>query len=300
VATRMLELKVGAAVLIASLILVFGVMWFQGFRFGEETLQYNVVFHQVGRLTEDDLVTVGGVRAGKVTRVQLRDTDILVKIAVNRSVRLREDCQVHIANVGIMGERFINIIQGESDKIVQEGAYLQGFYDEGLSEIMGATGTMLKDMTEITDSFNDLIKLLREDERLKETGDRLIRLTARVDSIVTVVAPDLTQSMRDVREISGDLKDLLEENAEPVREGVVSFKEATAAFERAGLRVDTLTTRLSALTDALEDDNSNLGRLLKDGDLVADIEETVRDLDDLLADMQANPKKYFRFSVIDL
>lgn len=293
----MLELKVGAAVLLASLILIFGVMWFQGFKFGEETAVYNVLFPQVGRLTKGDVVTMAGVKAGKVLKVELRDKDVLVVLAIDRQIRLRKDCEVRVSNVGIMGERFINIVQGKGEEVFQEGAYLPGIYDEGLTEIMGAAGAMLQDMAEITATFEELFDILQEDEALRTTIQRLAKLTVRTDSLLAAVGPEVKRAAGDFAQLGNDLKEVLRENREPLREGVTSFQEATAAFQRAGSKIDTLAARISVLADAIESEEGTLGRLIHDDTLIQDLEETLRDLNDIVEDVKADPKKYFKFSI---
>jgi phospholipid/cholesterol/gamma-HCH transport system substrate-binding protein len=98
----------------------------------------------------------------------------------------------------------------------------------------------------------------------------------------------------------GELEVILDNTAsasEDVKLALQDFREVVgvaranqASFERLILGADTLMTRLSEGT-------GTLGMLMADSALYHEATLTVIQLRELLADIQANPRKYFKFSV---
>lgn len=112
-AARSLEIKVGMFVLLASLILILGVMWLQRFKLVEKKYDFYVRFPEVGGLTEDDPIMINGVEKGRVEGVYLRESGVLVDMGVNAEVRFPKDSRITLRSIGIMGERFVSIRSGQ-------------------------------------------------------------------------------------------------------------------------------------------------------------------------------------------
>ena len=123
---RRLELRVGFTIFLAILVLTVGLMWFQGFKIGRTTWDLHAVFPMVGGIDPGDVVNVNGVERGEVKRVELRDRDVLVTMKLRDVDGIPDDSRVVLQTVGIMGERVVSIILGESDVHVEPGAVLQG------------------------------------------------------------------------------------------------------------------------------------------------------------------------------
>ena len=109
-----LELRVGLTIFIAALILVVGIMWFQGFKFADRTYEIHAIFPMVGGIDPGDEVNVNGVEKGEVRRVALRDKDVVITMRISADVKIPEDSEVLLQTIGIMGERIVSIVLGES------------------------------------------------------------------------------------------------------------------------------------------------------------------------------------------
>jgi phospholipid/cholesterol/gamma-HCH transport system substrate-binding protein len=119
---------------------------------------------------------------------------------------------------------------------------------------------------------------------LADAARRLQASLARVDEATE--QGELEVILDNTASASEDVKLALQDFREVV--GVARANQAS--FERFILGADTLMTRLSEGT-------GTLGMLMADSALYHEATLTVIQLRELLADIQANPRKYFKFSV---
>jgi phospholipid/cholesterol/gamma-HCH transport system substrate-binding protein len=62
-------------------------------------------------------------------------------------------------------------------------------------------------------------------------------------------------------------------------------------------RLESASSRLDSLMTKAQSDKGTMGKLLNDKTLYEDMKRTVADVDDLVKDVKANPKKYFSLIV---
>ena len=75
-------------------------------------------FPLVGGLKSGSTVEIAGVEIGRVSGIQLADYQARVVMSINHDVKLQEDAIVSIKTRGLIGEKFIRISPGGSDKII--------------------------------------------------------------------------------------------------------------------------------------------------------------------------------------
>src|SRR4030066_444528 len=129
---RTVEIRVGLTVLIAIVILILGVMWLKDYRYNVSRYQVKAIFPSVGILGPGDPVTVSGGEKGRVAKVELYQGDVLVIFNLTEDVQLKEDAKFRLANVGLMGERVIDIQTGYSDKPLDLTQVHKGSYEPGM------------------------------------------------------------------------------------------------------------------------------------------------------------------------
>jgi phospholipid/cholesterol/gamma-HCH transport system substrate-binding protein len=82
---------------------------------------YTVVadFPSVGGLKEGATVEIAGVEIGRVESIRLADYQARVVIRLNSDVQLQEDAIASIKTKGLIGEKFIRISPGASEKLIK-------------------------------------------------------------------------------------------------------------------------------------------------------------------------------------
>jgi len=77
-----------------------------------------VEFPSVGGLKAGSSVEIAGVEIGRVESIGLADYQARVILRIRRDVKLQEDSIASIKTKGLIGEKFVRISPGGSDKII--------------------------------------------------------------------------------------------------------------------------------------------------------------------------------------
>jgi len=84
-----------------------------------------VDFPSVGGLKAGSTVEIAGVEIGRVESIGLDNYQARVKLRVNKGVKLQEDSIASIKTKGLIGEKYVRISPGGSDKIIQPGGKIR-------------------------------------------------------------------------------------------------------------------------------------------------------------------------------
>ncbi len=82
-------------------------------------------FASVAGLKIGDPVEIAGVRVGKVESIGLVDDNARVTLRVEPQVKLQEDVIASVRARGLIGDKFILISPGASDKIISPGGKIR-------------------------------------------------------------------------------------------------------------------------------------------------------------------------------
>ena len=157
---KSLEIRVGFTVFMASLILIVGLMWFQGIKVGHGNYQINAVFPMVGGISPGDKVNLNVVEKGSVKSVQLRDRDVLLAMDISKQAKIPDDSRIVLQTVGIMGERIITVLLGTSERFLEPGATMQGVYEPGITEALAFLGGIMNELTQLTKDMQRIASTL--------------------------------------------------------------------------------------------------------------------------------------------
>jgi phospholipid/cholesterol/gamma-HCH transport system substrate-binding protein len=86
--------------------------------FGAGGYAVTVEFPSVGGLKSGSSVEIAGVEIGRVESIGLADYQARVILRLNRDVQLQEDSIASIKTKGLIGEKYVRISPGGSDKII--------------------------------------------------------------------------------------------------------------------------------------------------------------------------------------
>ncbi len=289
---RALEVRVGVTVVIASAILILGIMWFQKFKLTEKRYRFFVRFPEVGGLTPDDPINVNGVESGRVESVSLRERDVIVEMGISEGVRVPTDSWIALRSVGIMGERFVAIRSGTAKTTIQPGDTLMGNIDAGMSEVMGDAGDVLSELTETIRELRKVLAAVTEDEQLQASMKNLQVFSENLREVTVESQPRLTKAVRNFERVSTVLDSLFTKRSAALDS---SLESVSKAGQRISAAVDNMTEASEALkeiTQKLRSGEGTLGKLLIDEAFLEKLEKTVADLDDLIIDIKQHPGRY--------
>jgi phospholipid/cholesterol/gamma-HCH transport system substrate-binding protein len=78
-------------------------------------------FPSAGGLKNGSSIEIAGVEIGRVSTVQLANYQARVVLSIRNDVKLTEDSIVSIKTRGLIGEKFVQISPGGSDRMIKPG-----------------------------------------------------------------------------------------------------------------------------------------------------------------------------------
>ena len=296
-ASRNIEFKVGAVVLIGLILLGGSLIWLEQFQLTNDSTVIKVHFDDVGTLAIGDKVTVSGVHKGKVNKMNLTKGGVEVELVVSSEVELMQDAQIVIKNFGVMGERFVSITPGKDSVALDISQPINGQYDAGLPEVMGLMGEMV---VELHDLVGTLKKTAVSDSSLNKFSNTIHNLESVSKSLKNYVERNegkLDETADNFLKASKHLNRTLAQNSNKIDSVATRFDRVSIELEKFVGQLDTLSVSAREFAESLNNPEGTLKLLTDDRRLYDDLRKTADNIDDLISDIRANPKKYLTVKV---
>lgn len=92
---------------------------------GGKGYEVQAVFSNSGGLKVGSSVVIAGVDVGRVKRIVLDDYQALVVMSLPLDVKVQEDAIASIKTKGLIGEKYIGITPGGSEKTIEPGGRIR-------------------------------------------------------------------------------------------------------------------------------------------------------------------------------
>ena len=205
-----------------------------------------VKYETIGTLSPGNLVRVRGIAKGEIVSVELTDEAVYVRARVLADTKIPVNSEFRLVTAGLMGEREMSILTGNSDKMVAEGDTVRGLYDEGTSGISKNLSVIFKDVDDLKQSLSFFTDSLMAGE----DGKRIDRVVKKAKKIVRITKSDVRQW----KSLVDDLLDgfhAVGENAENALKQVADRGDESAAKASEVMdRVRAMMDRANALADS--------------------------------------------------
>jgi phospholipid/cholesterol/gamma-HCH transport system substrate-binding protein len=294
---RGLEIRVGAVVVLAGVLLVIGTMWFQRFQGAEKRYSFYVRFNDVGGLIGGDPIFVNGVERGKVKKVDLKANTVVVEMAMREGVVVPNDSQVSLQAVGIMGERNVTIVRGKSPHAIAEGDTINGVLLMGLGEVMGKAGDIIAEVESTLNDLREVTQALNANNKLKDGIDDFAATGKNLRTMTEQNSAHLNRTMDNLDKSTAQLTRLLDTHYADIDSSLTAFGKAGREVQNTVVHLTEISDNLKQISTNLKDGKGSAGRLLTDQTLVLRLESATASLDTLLKDMREHPGRYVKFSL---
>lgn len=122
-----LEIAVGLFMVVGFLAFVYVSLQFGEFSIFSMHKDYEIraEFTNVSGLKDGATVEIAGVGIGKVSAIKLDKRDrAMVVMRIKKTVRITDDATASIRTQGIIGDKYVKISQGGSEKYLKNGAII--------------------------------------------------------------------------------------------------------------------------------------------------------------------------------
>ena len=157
-----LELKVGSFVLLALLALSFFILSISDFSFFEKGRHMQVVFNFASGLREAAPVRLAGVEVGLVRKLQVfvdkadeGKTKVRVDVWIKENIAVPADSNMTINQLGILGEKYLEIIPGSSTDLIKDDGVVIGHDPVPIERITQRIDTLMAKLEITVDSVNN-------------------------------------------------------------------------------------------------------------------------------------------------
>jgi phospholipid/cholesterol/gamma-HCH transport system substrate-binding protein len=328
------EFLVGLVLLLSLAVIVAGALWLSEADIGRREAIYVARFRTVGGLTPGAPVTYRGVRVGRVEAIRLADQFVEADLRVFQAVDLPTSPAVIAASQSLFGEWAATIVsrdQPQDDPNVVQmlaetarsgGDRWPGATLPDVGQLTAQAGRIATDIAavaqrvqetfdsnavaELRQSIKDFGAIAGQLERFTTNQtSRLNQVTGNVertsDAVLSASAHlENTLARVDSATAAGQLQQILDnarDGAGNLRDASVDLKAFLATLHgQDSTLVHTLLAADSALS-RIQNGQGTIGLLSKDPAMYNETIETMQEMRRLLADIQANPRKYFKFSV---
>ncbi len=295
--SRRTEIQVGATVLVALGITLWGVTWLKEVSFNKKYRVWHVTFPQTGGLSTSDEVQVNGLRKGTVSDVALAGDHVLVDLALSSDIQLTSECRVAIRNVGLMGERVIGVDLHTGGKAYTARDTIPGLYEPGVEEVVGGMGATVDAITDLATQLKKMADVMDKDGSLNQTMMNFRKTSEELKLAVTENRAVLKQTLANLNAASRTAKALTTDREADLKQTLDSIERSAESMERLTSRLDSLRTTLQSTSSKIDHGTGTLGKLVNDPKLYDDARESVTQLRLLIEDIRKNPKKYVNVKV---
>lgn len=251
-----------------------------------------------GGIRKGDPVQMRGVNIGRIIGFGIGQKDVVMRLEIEGEYAIPKDSRVEVKASGLLGGMVAEVIPGTSAERARRGDKLPGTSGIGLFDKMDSLAVE-------ADKVAVKVQHLLSDETVKDLQGGASGARKSLESLQAI----LQEQRGELRKLSASLR----RSAEGL-EKVTTGPE----LDRTVKRVDRLVERLDGTLDTLDRSSKSvesilarmdrgegtLGKLSTDDTLyknaseaTANLNKATQELNKLLADFQAHPKKYINLKV---
>ena len=294
------EVLVGIFLTVAAAIALLGTLWLvRGGLSSGYPLNSRFAWGQ--NLKPGQQVLLAGVAVGAVADVKLRDDGFLdVVLRVDDDVKVPRNAVASVKPVGIFGDAAIALTpKGPSKVSYSPGDTVPvGPADTDIQAIMNRVDSIGSTVQLMTKAINaDLVAsggikdMRRSLANAAELTQAAARLSIQLNAIAAEQNRNLTATMASFRRAAGAVDSV------KIDSTMRNFQASSASLTRIAANLDSTSRHANALIAGIERGEGNAGKLLKDTLLYNDLRWLVGQVDTVLVDLKANPRKYINLSI---
>lgn len=328
------EFLVGLVVLVALAVVVAGALWLSETKLGATEALAAARFRTVGGLKVGGPVTLRGVRIGRVEAIRLApDGWVETDLKLYEGVQLPHKPAAIAASASLFGEWAVTVTSLDDPQddpnvrvmlaeATKPGKVWPGATLPDIGQLTAQASRIASDIASLTNRVgqafdsNTVLEMRQSIQDFSRVVGQLNDFTRRTTGRLDIVTGDvqnassaLAGASRDARTLMGRIDSAtsngnlqailqntrsasgsLDSTAEDLQAVMARVREHEANLVTVLEGADSVMGRLAA-------GRGTLGMLSSDSTLYRETTATIVELRKLIADIQANPRKYFKFSV---
>jgi len=303
------ETKVGILAAFAIALLIIGYNFLKGNSiFSNETTLY-AKYTRVDGLSVSKPILINGYQIGRVAKLELQpDGSIIATLSVNSKYEIPENSIARLEGTDLLGSKAIVMSLGNSKKMAEDGYTLNANVEKGLMEqvqpVQKKAELIISKMDSILSSVNSILNpnfQKNVDKSFNSIAGTLASLettSKKVDGLVGSESARIAAIFKNVEGITANLNNNNQKISDILTNiNTVTDKFAAANFKQTLDNANNAIADLQSVISGIKDGKGSLGLLLNDDKMYQNLNSASKNLDELMIDLKANPKRYVHFSV---
>lgn len=310
------EFKLGAIVLVSTVLLVVGINYLKGISLFLNQRTFFAVYEKVDGLGPSNPVILNGFKIGQVKTVGFHpngDGTLVVSFNIDQeALVIPENSTARIFSSDLFGSKAIELIMGDSPVAATVGDTLISDVEAGIAEAVRLEMAPLKKKTdeliESVDVILSNIEAVFEDDAtkglpetfasLKRTLDNLERTSFRLDNAIAANTGKINSIFSSVDSIAYTLKsntgriENIVANLDQVSDSLTKIQ-----FAETFRKADQTLADLSEVVQKINEGDGSLALLLNSDSLHQALIDTNQEVQYLVNDLYVNPWKYVHVSI---
>ena len=305
------EFKIGFIGLLTLIVLVLGINFLKGKSLFSGQRTYYAIYDNVSGMHESNYIYLNGMKVGYVSKIapmNKKNDKFLITISVDKGIEIPKDSKLTLFSNGLLGGMALRIDMGQSNNFMNAKDTLYGYIEKGMMEnvapMMGNLSSILERIDTLTATLNRTLdeqssqNIKSTFENINSISERLDNVAHNVDGLIAKEKQRLDNIVLNVESITKNLAN----NGDVINNVIERFDRITDTIEKKNIG-ETLTSvnsslqNLNLMLNKIEKGQGNIGMLLNDEGLYTNINSAAKNLDLLIQDLKAHPKKYINVSV---
>lgn len=304
------ELKAGLVMVISIVAFIVMFQFMRGNSLLSSDNTYYAQYSNVQGLRPSSEVTINGLKVGQVKEIKpvtKADGSIyfIVKLTVDDQFKFSKKSTVEVFEPGLMDGKVLRINLLPGQPLAEDGDTLptstMPSMLQGISNEVGPLSQSATKAFKTVDSLAANANRVFDDQNRQEIAALLRNLNATVQALqgtnARANALIANNDPRVQRVLGSADRALINANAAIGQYGDLARSVDTRQLNQAIASLDATAQKLNAVVTKIDAGDGSLGKLVNDQALYDNLKATSEDLNELIKDVKANPKRYVNFSV---
>lgn len=249
---------------------------------------YVLRYEQIGTLSPGNRVQVNGLTRGQIQSVELTEDAVFVTIQVAKGTKIQKNSKFNLINAGLMGEREVAILLGDSEEFLADGDTARGNYDEGTSGLSQKIEIILTDLDSILDKTKASIDAYIGENTMK----RLNRVKSKAGKAASEASGFITSNVNEAKSQIDNLDAALEKAKSTLSNVGDKGDKAVANAQNMIQRVDATLAEVKNVKVKFDEIGKKVDATVEDYDDVAKaLDKLSKSVDAFSADLKKDGLK---------
>lgn len=231
--------KIGLMAIIGFFLMVVLFTWKSGAASRYDSYQVVGEFSNVGGLLETGEVRYRGYKVGEVTAIDPRADKIKVYAKIKSGVGIPVGSRFRISFDGLVGQKYINVVPGNSLDVLQNGDVVEGISVAGIVDFIDEGARSMEEVQLMIRNINDLLGSSELKDKVARSADNIEKVTAELAQS----APYISATLKKLDKITTELEVLTVSDDSDVKTIVRNLKDSSQKLEVILKEINTFTEK---------------------------------------------------------